>query len=161
MTDDPLNEALDALEVMVAQYTPDCVDGFYDHEFMAAGEQAVEALDRYRPTRCGWRRGTSSGVHNCRSVTTRHEPRQDVCGAGASGPHGIGSAARMTAVRRYEATVYDSNRWDGFEFRRGDIIISTPPRCGTTWTQMICVLLILHDRSSRSRWTRSRRGSTC
>ena len=42
----------------------------------------------------------------------------------------------MTAVRRYEASMYDSNRWDGFELRPGDIIISTPPKCGTTWTQM-------------------------
>ena len=48
----------------------------------------------------------------------------------------------MTAVRRYEASMYDSNRWDGFELRPGDIIISTPPKCGTTWTQMICALLI-------------------
>src|SRR5436190_11266369 len=64
------------------------------------------------------------------------------CGE-SSGPHGIGSAARMTAVRRYEASMYDSNRWDGFELRPGDIIISTPPKCGTTWTQMICALLIL------------------
>ena len=38
----------------------------------------------------------------------------------------------MTAVRRYEASMYDSNRWDGFELRPGDIIISTPPKCGTT-----------------------------
>src|SRR5215469_9085811 len=49
----------------------------------------------------------------------------------------------MTAVRRYEATMYDSNRWDGFELRPGDIIISIPPKCGTTWAQMICALLIL------------------
>ena len=48
----------------------------------------------------------------------------------------------MTAVRRYEGTVYDSDRWTGFELRPGDIIISTPPKCGTTWTQMICALLI-------------------
>ena len=48
-------------------------------------------------------------------------------------------------MRRYEATVYDSNRWDGFELRPGDIIISTPPKCGTTWTQMICALLILQE----------------
>jgi hypothetical protein len=48
-------------------------------------------------------------------------------------------------VRRYWATVYDSARWDGFELRPGDIIISTPPKCGTTWTQMICALLILQD----------------
>src|SRR5215207_1691859 len=58
---------------------------------------------------------------------------------------GIGSAARMTAVRRYEASMYDSDRWDGFELRPGDIIISTPPKCGTTWTQMICALLILQE----------------
>jgi hypothetical protein len=51
----------------------------------------------------------------------------------------------MTFVRRYQATVYDSNRWDGFELRPGDIIISTPPKCGTTWTQMICALLILQE----------------
>jgi aryl sulfotransferase len=51
----------------------------------------------------------------------------------------------MTLVRRYQATVYDSNRWDGFELRPGDIIISTPPKCGTTWTQMICALLILQE----------------
>src|ERR671912_955174 len=63
------------------------------------------------------------------------------CGE-SSGPHGIGSAARMTAVRRYEASMYDSNRWDGFELRPGDIIISTPPKCGTTWTQMLCALVI-------------------
>ncbi len=46
--------------------------------------------------------------------------------------------------RRYEyiAMVTDSRRWDGFKPRDGDIIISTPPKCGTTWTQMICALLI-------------------
>jgi aryl sulfotransferase len=49
----------------------------------------------------------------------------------------------MRAVRRYEGTVYDSSRWDGFELRPGDIIIASPPKCGTTWTQMICALLIL------------------
>ena len=46
-------------------------------------------------------------------------------------------------MRRYEATVYDSSRWDGFELRPRDIIISTPPKCGTTWMQMICALLVL------------------
>lgn len=43
---------------------------------------------------------------------------------------------------RYTSIVCDSSRWDGFEFRDGDIIISTPPKCGTTWTQTICALLI-------------------
>jgi hypothetical protein len=48
-------------------------------------------------------------------------------------------------MRRYEGTVYDSSRWDGFELRPGDIVISTPPKCGTTWTQMICALLVLQE----------------
>jgi aryl sulfotransferase len=36
----------------------------------------------------------------------------------------------------------DSNRWRRFSPRPGDIIISTPEKCGTTWMQMICALLI-------------------
>lgn len=43
---------------------------------------------------------------------------------------------------RYRNIVMDSSRWDGFPFREGDIVISTPPKCGTTWTQTICALLI-------------------
>ena len=57
----------------------------------------------------------------------------------------IGTTARMTLVRRYEGTVYDSSRWAGFELRPGDIIICSPPKCGTTWTQMICALLVLQE----------------
>ena len=41
--------------------------------------------------------------------------------------------------------MYDNARWDGFEFRVGDIVISTSPKCGTTWTQMLCALLIFRD----------------
>ena len=43
---------------------------------------------------------------------------------------------------RYQSIVWDSARWDGFEFRPDDIVISTPAKCGTTWTQMICALLV-------------------
>jgi aryl sulfotransferase len=43
---------------------------------------------------------------------------------------------------RYSNMVWDSARWEGFELRPDDIVISTPPKCGTTWTQMICALLI-------------------
>ena len=46
----------------------------------------------------------------------------------------------------YLGVVHDSARFDGFKFRDGDIIISTPPKCGTTWTQTICALLILQTR---------------
>jgi hypothetical protein len=48
----------------------------------------------------------------------------------------------VTGVRRYQSFLTDNARWDGFPFREGDIIISTPAKCGTTWTQMICALLI-------------------
>jgi hypothetical protein len=45
----------------------------------------------------------------------------------------------------YRNVVFDSARWDGFEFRADDIVISTPPKSGTTLTQMICALLIFQD----------------
>ncbi|MFE3031377.1 sulfotransferase domain-containing protein [Streptomyces canus] len=35
-----------------------------------------------------------------------------------------------------------ADRWVSFPFRPGDIVISTPGKCGTTWMQMICALLI-------------------
>jgi hypothetical protein len=37
---------------------------------------------------------------------------------------------------------YDSARWDGFTHRRGDIIVVTPIKRGTTWTQMVWALLV-------------------
>lgn len=43
---------------------------------------------------------------------------------------------------RYRSLIADSARWEGFPFRPGDIVISTPPKCGTTWTQMLVALLI-------------------
>ena len=43
---------------------------------------------------------------------------------------------------RYHSLVMDSARWEGFEFRSDDIVITTPPKCGTTWTQMLVALLI-------------------
>ena len=48
----------------------------------------------------------------------------------------------MSELRRYKSPVQDSARWDGFEFRPDDIIISTPAKSGTTWTQMMCALLV-------------------
>ncbi len=35
-----------------------------------------------------------------------------------------------------------SEHWVGFEHRAGDIVVSTRSKCGTTWMQMICLLLI-------------------
>lgn len=45
-------------------------------------------------------------------------------------------------TRSYVTPVCDSTRWTKFKSRKGDIIVCTPPKCGTTWTQMICALLV-------------------
>lgn len=48
----------------------------------------------------------------------------------------------MNAPRRYVNIGSDSARWEQFEHRSGDIIISTPPKSGTTLTQRICALAV-------------------
>ena len=37
----------------------------------------------------------------------------------------------------------DSDRWRRFVFRDGDIVITTPSKCGTTWMQCIVGMLVL------------------
>ncbi len=49
------------------------------------------------------------------------------------------------AQRRYQGQITDSRRWEAFEPRPGDIVVSTPPKCGTTWTQGILAMLIAGD----------------
>lgn len=44
---------------------------------------------------------------------------------------------------RYRNFVFDSVRWSGFQLRPDDIIITTPAKCGTTWTQNIVAMLVL------------------
>ena len=51
-------------------------------------------------------------------------------------------AGMGSELKRYQSVVSDSLRWSKFAHRPGDIIISTPPKCGTTLTQMMCALLI-------------------
>jgi hypothetical protein len=36
-------------------------------------------------------------------------------------------------LRRYRGFMADSDRWRRFAFRDGDIVITTPSKCGTTW----------------------------
>ena len=47
--------------------------------------------------------------------------------------------------RRYHGFIDDSDRWNELDLRDGDIIIDTPPKCGTTWMQMCCALLIFQQ----------------
>jgi aryl sulfotransferase len=47
------------------------------------------------------------------------------------------------AVRRYLSE--DHDRWDGFEHRPGDIVVSTRSKCGTTLAQMMCALVVFQD----------------
>ena len=60
-------------------------------------------------------------------------------------------------LRHYESYICDSARWEGFEHRDGDIVVTTPAKCGTTWMQMCCLVLVhgapLPDRlSSLAPW---------
>jgi aryl sulfotransferase len=48
---------------------------------------------------------------------------------------------------RYRSMISDSARWEGFVLRPDDIVISTPAKCGTTWIQMICALLVFQTPS--------------
>src|SRR5262245_8917261 len=48
----------------------------------------------------------------------------------------------MAALVDYSFGMQDTTRWSRFVFRPGDIVISTPPKCGTSWTQMLCGLLL-------------------
>jgi aryl sulfotransferase len=45
--------------------------------------------------------------------------------------------------RAYRTPIFDSTRWDRFRPRPDDIIIATPPKCGTTWLQRITACLVL------------------
>lgn len=49
---------------------------------------------------------------------------------------------RPERTRTYTSPVYDSRRWDGFKPRSSDIIVCTPAKSGTTWTQMLCALIV-------------------
>ncbi|MDA1074819.1 MAG: sulfotransferase domain-containing protein [Proteobacteria bacterium] len=42
----------------------------------------------------------------------------------------------------YLGTITDTSRWQNFRHRPDDIFICTPPKCGTTWTQAICAMLV-------------------
>jgi hypothetical protein len=48
----------------------------------------------------------------------------------------------MRPMRRYHGFMADSARWERFELRAGDVIITTPSKCGTTWMQTMVGMLL-------------------
>lgn len=44
--------------------------------------------------------------------------------------------------RSYMGPITDTSRWSKFQHRPDDIFVCTPPKCGTTWTQAICAMLV-------------------
>src|SRR5262245_48012158 len=49
---------------------------------------------------------------------------------------------RPAIEHRYEHVIFDSGRWSQFVPRKGDVVVCTSYKAGTTWTQMICLLLV-------------------
>lgn len=62
--------------------------------------------------------------------------------------------------RRYMSADEDSGRWDGCGFRDGDLLISSRSKHGTTWLQMLTLLLIHQTRELSARWASCRGGRT-
>jgi aryl sulfotransferase len=66
--------------------------------------------------------------------------------------------SRPKRTRQYNSHTSVSQMWDRFEQRSGDVFVCTPPKCGTTWMQTICGMLIFGDPSvnpgngTTSRW---------
>lgn len=48
-------------------------------------------------------------------------------------------------MRRYQTMLSDSALWTQFPFRDGDVVISPPAKCGTSWLQMLCALLVFNS----------------
>jgi hypothetical protein len=46
------------------------------------------------------------------------------------------------AARVYDNLIFDSRRWEQFDPRDGDVVVCTSYKAGTTWTQMVCLLLV-------------------
>ena len=52
------------------------------------------------------------------------------------------SSGNPVFKHRYVCAVCDSNRWNNFKSRNGDIVITTSYKAGTTWMQGICAALV-------------------
>jgi len=48
----------------------------------------------------------------------------------------------VPALRSYRGSITDPLRWATWNPRKGDILVCTPPKCGTTWTQTMLAMLV-------------------
>ena len=55
------------------------------------------------------------------------------------------TAVQTERLRDYSGPVTNTDVWEYFELRPDDIIVNTPPKCGTTWTLNI-VMMLIHGR---------------
>nr|XP_061809728.1 glycolipid sulfotransferase BCG_1434-like [Nerophis lumbriciformis] len=63
-------------------------------------------------------------------------------GGAAGYRSGRGEGGGASPLIIYNDGAADNRRWQQFSPRAGDIIVSSPPKAGTTLTQMLCALLV-------------------
>ena len=73
-------------------------------------------------------------------------PDATALGAGSARarPAGAVPPPRPPLVDHRDA-LWDNRRWKGFRLRPGDVLVCTPPKCGTTWVQAIVAQLLFPD----------------
>ena len=78
-----------------------------------------------------------AGRHN-RGNAVRHHPPMTIPKSRTA----VSGAVPDRVV--YRSWMTDNLRWDAMELRAGDIVISAPPKCVTTWTQRLVSLLVFN-----------------
>lgn len=58
------------------------------------------------------------------------------------------AAVLTAATATYRGDLTTPERWSTWTPRKGDILVCTPPKCGTTWTQTILAMLLYGGRDT-------------